>query len=373
MKKIFYSLFLILLLSPFGAWANGEREKAIYFYSENCSLCDDVDNYFSQSGAWDRIDIKKIELSGESNMDYLNQFFDVFEVAPEKRGWPVIFFGSSVIVGSQPIIEDFLKEIEKVEANEFPSPENIRRAIEEQKRIETTKKEEAESRFSLGVFLEAALIDSINPCVFSVIMILLSLMIFVRHKKRALILGGSFILGILSFYFFLGFSYGELSWNIIRFSKIFSLSSGFFLILIGIIKVSRFLENLLGRVGIRRFFENLKISPKPRELLVSMLEKSWFDFILGALAGYLLIPCSHKPYLASMKVLFEKNISGQVFLALLYDLIFILPFILVMLVVHFGLRNRKMENWEEKNARLLHAIMGSVLVFVGIYLIQNWI
>ena len=374
MRKFPSIIMLILALCPFSSVSSSEgfKKKAVYFYSENCSLCDEVDNYFFQSGIWNQMEIQKVNLSSGDNMAYLNRFFDIFEVAPEKRGWPVIFFDSEVIVGSNPIIESFLVEMEKVEAREFPTPESVQKSFENEEKKRFEKAAGAEKNFSFGVFIGAAFIDSINPCVFSVVMILLGMMIFSRHRNRALILGGSFILGLLIFYFFLGFAHGSLAWDIIKFSKIFSLSSGLFLVALGFWKVLGFIETLWKKVRIKTFLD-FHLSSGLRSRLFVLLEKSWFDLILGMMAGYLLLPCCHKPYLSSMRILFTREIEGRIFLTILYDLIFILPFILVMLVVFFGLRNKRMENWEEKNAKLLHAIMGAVLVFVGIYLIQNWI
>jgi cytochrome c biogenesis protein CcdA len=363
MKKISF-FFLILFIIPFLVFAQNEKKKALYFYSENCDLCQEVDDYFSQEKIWDNFEIKKIEVAGPYNMDYLNEFFDAYGVSREKRGWPVIFFDQKIIVGSQPIIDNFLTTIKNYPAKEFPTPQKIKKNIEEEKingnNGNLIKKPK---NFSFPILASAALIDGLNPCIFSIAIILLGIMLILRKNARAFYLGLSYITGLFVFYFILGLIFGKLAWNISHFSRFFSLSVSLVLIITSLLKIENFFRKNI-KIG---FWEKIKIR------FGELFFKSWFNFILGLISGYILLPCSYQPYLISMQSVFLENFWKAVGLTVIYNLIFILPLLLLMLLFLSGSKNKKLDQWEEKHSHLINIIISIVLLFVGIYLAQNWL
>jgi len=66
-----------------------------------------------------------LEFSNPFNGRLLLKFGEVFN-DPNKGGVPAIAFADKFIVGDQPIIENFEKEIASVEAKELPDPEKIK-------------------------------------------------------------------------------------------------------------------------------------------------------------------------------------------------------------------------------------------------------
>jgi cytochrome c biogenesis protein CcdA len=101
---------------------------------------------------------------------------------------------------------------------------------------------------------------------------------------------------------------------------------------------------------------------------------------LGALgAGFVvslfLVPCSSGPYVVILGLLAQKmNVAKTLPLLALYNLIFVLPMIIITLVMYFGsTKMGKMEQWRKKNLRVLHLIAATVMLFIGGYLIYNWL
>jgi len=366
MKKIFF-IILILVLIPKFSWAEDSKKRAVYFYSESSPLCQEVNDYFLKEKIWESFEIKKIDVSSSYNMDYLNEFFDVFRVAPDKRGWPAIFFDQEIIVGSNPIIENFLAKMGVSSADNFPTPQAIKKGLQDKKEKQAENlMANYNKNFSFFVLIGAALIDGINPCMFGIAIIFLTILFLIRKKARVYILSLSFLTGLLVFYFLLGFVFVILSWNVIKFSQFFSLSASAILILMSIMKI---------RVALGLKEKKIKILfiEKIQDYTKKSLGKSWFLFFLGFISGYILIPCSHKPYLTSMQSVFLKGGWQSFGLVILYNLIFILPILLLMVVFFVSAKNKKLDNWEEKNFNLINFIMGLILIFVGIYLVQNWI
>ena len=54
---------------------------------------------------------------------------------------------------------------------------------------------------------------------------------------------------------------------------------------------------------------------------------------------------------------------------LLYNFIFVLPLLVILLLVYFGLSAKKVEGWRKKNRKWMRLITGLIMVGLGILLI----
>ncbi|MDI6778216.1 MAG: hypothetical protein QMD77_03420 [Patescibacteria group bacterium] len=124
MKKFIIILFLIIPVLAL-AQENSAKKKAYYFYGENCPHCENVNEYFQANGIYDKYDIAKLEFSNPFNARLLVKFGEVFK-SEYKGSVPAIAFGDKFIVGDQPIIDNFEKEMANAEAKELPDPEKIK-------------------------------------------------------------------------------------------------------------------------------------------------------------------------------------------------------------------------------------------------------
>jgi hypothetical protein len=119
-------IILSLLIIPSLAFAQDVgKKKAYFFYGDQCPHCKKVEAYFQENGIYDKYDITSLEFSNPFNTRLLLKFGDVFN-DPNKGGVPAIAFGDKFIVGDQPIMESFVKEIDAADnANELPDPDKI--------------------------------------------------------------------------------------------------------------------------------------------------------------------------------------------------------------------------------------------------------
>jgi len=124
MKKLV--IILSLLLIPVLTFAqDAGKKKAYYFYGEQCPHCKNVDAYFTENGIYGKYDISKLEFSNPFNGRLLLKFGEAYN-DPNKGGVPAIAFGDKFIVGDQPIIENFVKEIDAASnANGLPDPDKV--------------------------------------------------------------------------------------------------------------------------------------------------------------------------------------------------------------------------------------------------------
>lgn len=372
MKKILLIIFVLLCI-PVLVLAQEDRKKAIYFYSETCVNCNQVGEHFKKNGTYEKYDIQKMDISEPYSIAYLNKFFDAFNFPSEKRGIPVIFFENKMIIGAQPIIESFSNEIDQVAAAEFPAPEMISEFIQE----EETEDQIAEDQIAVGqaagdisimILVWAALVDAINPCAFAVLILLVATVASSKGKKESLYSGLLFSLSIFVSYFLMGLGIYK-AIGFFNLPQIFSIVIGILAILIGLANLKDFFWYGKG------FVMEVPFSWRPKmQAIIKRVTSPLGALGVGFIVSVFLLPCTSGPYLVILGLLAQKKeMARTISLLVLYNLIFILPMVLITIGMYFGVRARKLEDWRQKNIRLLHLIGGAIMLFIGAYVIYKWI
>lgn len=123
MRKIIIAIILIVLPLVASAQDVGKK-KAYFFYGDQCPHCHKVDDYFKANGVYDKYDITKLEFSNPFNARLFLKFGDVYN-DPDKGAVPAMAFADKFIVGDQPIIDNFAREIDAADASTLPDPDKI--------------------------------------------------------------------------------------------------------------------------------------------------------------------------------------------------------------------------------------------------------
>jgi cytochrome c biogenesis protein CcdA len=363
MKKIsklliLSALFFVWLSVSPGLIQAQETKKAIYFYSQDCPRCQEAENYLVKNKFFEKYEIKKIDVSGPYNLGYLNEFFDALGVNEDKRGWPVIFFGSRMLIGSQAIVDDFADEMDLYGNNEIPTPDEIGGSVKSEKESNPEKIENI--KLARGVLLNAALVDSINPCMMGVIMVLFFANLNLKSKKDILICNLFFIAGLSLMYFFFGV-YAYIN-DVSEIPARFSLFVGIMIILAG-------MWGLKNVFTIGRFFRlhvDIKALYEQKKLFVNFITVRMWMLFLGMGAFLLLIPSATSPYLEIINLFPHQSSAFKNILYLIfYNLIFILP--LAALAWFFS--TQKFEQLKAKKPVLLRVVGAVIMIFTGFYLI----
>ena len=357
MNKFLKIIFVFLLFLPVLVFAQTEKKKALFFYSENCPHCREVEEYFQKEKIYEKYEIKKIDVAGEYNAAYLNEFFDSFNIAPENRGWPAVFFDNEILVGSRPIIENFVSKIETANGSEFPSPTTVEKSFLKMK--EKLDKGEQSLRSVLLVVLGAGLADSINPCVFPAIFILLFILRPGCLKNRFYLALAGFLAVIFLARFFLG---------ILLYQDAVSLN--FFR---PILAIAGILAATLGVFSLR--YPTAVISRVVYGIKNSFLSFSWLSFLKGLAAGAIcvifLLPNSQEPYAPLVKIISERFDWGKATFALsVYNFLFIIPLAAVALLINFLANKTDARKFYIKNAVFVRVVCGAAMVFAGAYIIK---
>lgn len=363
LKKTLF-IILVLLILPLISLGQ-EKKKAIYFYTETCPHCVRVNEYFQNSGIYEKYEIKKMEASSPENYTSLNRYFDAFGIASEKRGYPVVFFGTQMLIGDQPIINNFASEIENADASVFPDPELIKKSLGKQEAVNSP---EEPASVAIPVLLGAALVDAINPCAFAVLILLVATIIGAHGRKRAAVAGLLFSLSVFISYFLMGFGLYK-AIGVFNLPKIFSIFIGVVAVIIGLANLKDFFW--YGKI----FVMEVPMNWRPKlQALIKGVTSPGGAFGIGFLVSLFLLPCTSGPYLVILGLLAKKTETMKaVSLLLLYNLVFILPMIIITLAMYFGVRAKKLEEFRQRNIKILHLIAGAIMLFIGAYLIYQWV
>ncbi|MFA5184426.1 MAG: cytochrome c biogenesis protein CcdA [Patescibacteria group bacterium] len=216
----------------------------------------------------------------------------------------------------------------------------------------------------MPILIGAALVDSINPCEFAVLLILIATILASGNKKRALLSGLAYSASIFISYFLMGLGlYSVVS--SLGTPTIFMKIIGGIAILIGLFNVKDYFW--YGKV----FLMEVPLSWRPRlKSLVKSITGPLSAFLIGFLVSLFLLPCTSGPYIVILGMLgHSETFMKAVWLLLLYNLIFILPMIIISIGMYFGMNVEKAEETRNKNLRILHLIAGVIMVIMGLFLI----
>ena len=222
---------------------------------------------------------------------------------------------------------------------------------------------------TLWAVIGAAALDSVNPCDFAVLVLLLGTLLVIGKRGKVIWAGLAFAAGIFLSYYILGFLvYSVLGTTVgtrgFREPFIYAVSG--LAILVGLWEMKDLLW--YGKGFSIEVPDRWK--PKLKAATASVVTIPG-AFLVGVVDSFFLAPCTSGPYLAILSLLSQtaERFQGAMLL-LLYNVIFILPMIAITLMVHFGLTTTaRAERWRKAKLTKLHFVTGLVMVALGVGMI----
>ena len=90
---------------------------------------------------------------------------------------------------------------------------------------------------------------------------------------------------------------------------------------------------------------------------------------LGVFVVLIELPCTGAPYFAILGLLAKGSYAQAVPFLLLYNFVFIIPLIVVLIVSYFGTDSSKLEAWRKKHRGLMRLVIGIFLIGLGIFML----
>jgi len=229
---------------------------------------------------------------------------------------------------------------------------------------------------NFGTVTALAIADAVNPCEIAILlMVLISILTAEpKNKKKVLYSGLAFSFAIFITYILYGTIIIEF---FTRFTEITKASS------VLIYRSMAVIAMIIGALQIKDYFfykpggmsTEMPLWMRPyAKLTISKIKSVWGAFFIGIFVTLFLLPCTMGPYFVASILLAEKGLIASIPMLVYYNLIFVLPMIIITLLVYFGYSKvEKISGWKERNIKLLHLIAGILVFGIGISILLGWI
>ena len=227
---------------------------------------------------------------------------------------------------------------------------------------------------TLGVVILAALLDSINPCVLGVLIFLITYMMTVVYKdpKKMLFVGLVYVCSVYITYLAIGFGLLKVASQDL-FSDWFYWGASIIAIIAGVLEIKDYfwygrgfsLQMIPGGAERVKFY-TAKLAKFEKKNL-------WASFLIALFLGFFVVlvefPCTGAPYLAILALLATGEYSRAVPFLLIYNLVFVIPLVVIIFLVYFGKSSEVLEEWRIKHKRLMRLLVGVFLLTLGFWML----
>ena len=352
-KFVFLVCFLVLFMTSFSL----AQTQVEYFHGIGCPHCAIVQD----SGVLEKVKA----IPGISYLDYevyydvkaqehFTQIQNFLNVKSNEKGIPFMMINCSgkytYLVGDSPIIQN---------------AENYAKTCDFQGiSVNANSNNSNGTHLTLVGIIVAALIDSINPCAFGVLIFLMISMLKVGSAKRALRYGLIYSFFVFLTYFLAGFGIFRVIQSLSIFSKIVYSVLGIFVLIMALLEFYDYFQTKKGKKSV------LKIPTSVKPLIEKVMTNGTLPAIVlaGILVSLFELPCTGGIYLAILTSMAQNN-SFSVFYLALYNIIFVLPLVLISYLVYRGESTQFLHEWTEKNKKWMKLVAGIILILLAWYIL----
>ncbi len=212
----------------------------------------------------------------------------------------------------------------------------------------------------LPAVVVTGLLDSVNPCAFAVILLLLAFLFTIRKSRGQILRLGAIYVGVI-FLVYLAIGLGILSTVRLSEEPHFVARVGSYLLIgLGLLNLIEYLwpafpiKLHMPAAAHKKVNQLLKVATVPATIGV------------GFIVGLCTFPCTGGIYVSIITLLNAQTTLGWglVYLAL-YNLLFILPLIVILLVVGNRIVAKQLATWEREHALALRLWFGVTMIGLG--------
>lgn len=380
-KKLF--LIACLLLVSFSAEASlFERKGQVVvrvFYLPTCRACHKVMEDIIpslQKKYRDRVRWEYIDASIEA--DY-KKFVSLEKQAGRSLGTPALVIGKNILVG----VTETADSLDRLIAGEL-ARDGTQDFVLDESGVDLLERFKS---FGPWAIVGAGLVDGFNPCAFTVIIFFISFLTLMGYKRREMaLIGSAYILAVFLTYLALG----------LGLFKIFYTLKGFYLVSKSIYFVIGALSIYLAYLAFKDYIIYKKTGNTdamalqlPR-VIKNKIHKVVGDYyrrdhksrkkallglgssalVVGFLISLLEAVCTGQLYLPTIVfVLKEGSLRARaLFYLIVYNIMFILPLVLVLIAALAGVSSKQFEGYARKHLGLIKISMAAVFLALGLVL-----
>ncbi|MGY4706510.1 cytochrome c biogenesis protein CcdA [Candidatus Bipolaricaulota sp. J31] len=370
------SIFLCILFPLFSIAASAT--ELVFFRRHGCSHCARLENFLEGEllPRYPELEVRYFEVDEPEAQEVLAKLLRAYgiELKLEELYTPLIFVGDYAFIATGGLaggLRVYGMEPEPFEAagpaEELVLEDAVGRAIEARAPSPLSRIAESEGAglaeaLTIPALVVAAAADSVNPCTFAVLILLLGTLLVAGRRGKVIWVGLSFVAAIYISYFLMGLGI----FTAIQSAGVqrpFVLAVSSLAILLG-------LWNMKDYFAYGKWF-TIEVPQRWRPIVKKLTSSAVTipgAFAVGVLDSFFLLPCSSGPYIAILALLQGVGVSrllGILYL-LLYNFIFIIPLLVITLGIHFGFTTTaRAERWRSARLGTLHFVAGAVMFLLG--------
>ena len=428
------TLALALCFAALSAAASVAGEDApkphmMYFYNPGCRLCtktNEVVGAMEQKHggvmSHQRFNIADPK-DGLENVEYMFEMLDVMEQPPDITPTLVVFLGMLEMEDGMPIftparvlvdgddigdklekeIDDFLSKegkggktlgmihrpasffsVTALASVPAPDPDGetgvpfeAETAPAASGEIAVDKTSRAASSLEFWAISGAALADSVNPCAFATIIILVAMMSSAKRTKREIVMVClAFTVSVFLTYFAIGlflhklFSYLSTGtgWFLIAMDLVYYLAFAL-CVVFGLLSLRDFYMLYCGRAAEEMTLKLPKAFKKRINVAMAKGVRASFlvggVFVAGVTVSFLEAACTGQVYLPTIISMAKLEMWQTVLLLAWYNLLFVLPLLIIFGLVLLGVTSQSLAEFFKKNVVWTKLALGLVFIVMG--------
>jgi len=356
-----------------------EQISLDFYYSNLCGECEEklhiIEDYFIDNESYNEtlvITIKDIAINTTYLDEYLNNYgtYDYpIVVIKNENNETIIPTADITVTYVQQVIEDYITGEKPNETEE--GDVIVIDTIFGQIKINI-------SSFSLPVLtIVLGGLDSFNPCAFFILIFLLNLLLYVRSRRRMILIGGIFILfsGILYAIFMIILYHVNLLLltQFLNQIRVITIVAGIITLILGLMNIKEFFFFKKGaslsipeekKPGIFKQMRNLVKTPQLTAVIIGTIA-------LAVTVNFYELLCTLAlPFVFTQELVLRTfSMQEAYFYILFYNMVYVIPLIVIVSIFVITLGKRKLSEWHGQVLKLLTGIMLSTF---GVTFIINY-
>lgn len=214
---------------------------------------------------------------------------------------------------------------------------------------------------TLPLVLTTGLLDSLNPCAISLLLLYIGLLYTMRKDHKAIMQFGFFYVGaIYVTYFMIGLGLLQ----VINFFNVPFLFA----------KITAAIAIIFGILNIKEYFWpnspfSIRIPMNIRQKASEWAHKATIPaaIVLGVIIALHEFPCSGAVYLVILGYLAKnETLTRGILYLMLYNLTFVLPLLAILGLASNRVLTEKFVNWQERMGRKMHLVLAVLMISLGV-------
>ncbi len=356
--------FLLIFISGIvnAALDTDDGIDIILYYGTGCHHCARVEQILEDlQSEYDLTIVEKEIYFDPTNRQEMLNLYIRFGFDPNEGGVPTMLIENrSLVVGE--VSEERFREI----FDGHVENGSLTGVFTEQS-FSPIEEKDISAQLTLAVLIGAALVDAINPCTITVMVLLLGVILMTKDKKKMLRAAITFISVVFVAYLLMGLGILTAVTNSNLINTFYYIVTAAALIL----SVMEFNAYLRYKPGFFAVEMPLFIRPYVKKVMKGATSIPGVAFA-AFLCSLFLLPCSSGPYLMVLSMLAKSVTLKALLYLILYNLVFILPMAIIAGAVYLGRTSvEEIGDMRERYIRQIHLFSGIILFAIFLIMLSQ--